>query len=57
MVMSIDLNRSSQRAKEFSDRLEDYIQAWLQGQADARFPEGLLPLSKTETKREFSDGR
>jgi hypothetical protein len=31
------------RAREFSDRLEDYIRAWLRGEASATLPEGLLP--------------
>ncbi len=35
--------QANQRAKELSDKLENYIQAWLQGKADAKLPKGLLP--------------
>jgi len=31
------------RAQDLSDRLEEYIHAWLRGEADARLPQGLLP--------------
>lgn len=31
------------RAKELSDKLEDYIRRWLKGEVPARLPQGLLP--------------
>ncbi len=31
------------RARELSDRLEDYVRRWLKGEVPARLPEGLLP--------------
>lgn len=33
----------NKKAKELSDKLENYIRAWLQGEADAKLPKGLLP--------------
>jgi hypothetical protein len=35
--------KTAQKAKDLSERLEKYIEQWLEGRAEARLPKGLLP--------------